>query len=313
MKKKFFKYIPIALGAIMMMASCADDDEENPQNNDPTVPKPTIEVSVNGEANLDIYEVTTGDTIILEMTALTAAGGGAKLDVVSLSQSGTNLSNNISMTASGSGDPYDFFSGADVDIKNADNENLSLSGTFHNITSSVGETTYEFTVKDKDGLIAKKSFKIQVSDPTTPFTSTNTGEIWHIKGLKRGSWSLTGDSSISAVGGQNENEAHIINTNAAGVTFTGSFKVGDNVSNTTFVKAASSFDYANATLESAEAAYIAGTASTSTTTAPTVDDVYIYELSNGNNIVVKITSIDLAADCGAGCNNPGKLDFEYKK
>lgn len=312
MKTKLFKYVPIAIGAIMMMASCADDDEENPQNNDPTVPKPTVSVTVNGESNMDIYEVTTGDTIFMEMNALTAAGGGAKLDKVSLSQSGDNISNSISMTASGSGDAYDFFTGAEVDIKAADNENLSLSGSFTTISSSVGETTYEFTVKDKDGLITRNNFKIQVSDPTTPFTSTETGEIWHIAGQNRGSWSLTGDSSVSAVGGQNENEAHIINSDGAGVTFTGSFEVGANVSNTTFVKAASSFDYANATVESANIAFSAGTATTFTATAPSVDDVFIYDV-NGDYVVVKVTAIDPAADCGAGCANPGKMTFEYKK
>lgn len=309
MKTKLFKYVPLAIGAIMMMASCADDDEENPQNSDPTVPKPTVEVTVNGESDLDIYEVTTGDTIFMEMNALTAAGGGAKLDVVSLSQSGTNLSNNISMTASGSGDPYDFFSGADVDIKNADNENLSLSGTFTNITSSVGETTYEFTVKDRDGLITTNSFKIQVSDPTTPFTSTETGEVYHILGSNIGSWSLTADAAISSSAG-NESNAHIINTNIAG-SFDGSFKVGDSLSTTSFVKAASTFDYTNATIESAEAAFTAGTGVTATTIAPTVGDVYIYDI-DGDYVVVKITAIDPNNnDCN--CNNTGKIEFEYKK
>lgn len=314
MRKKFFNYIPIALGAIMMMTSCSDDDDENPLNNNPTVPKPTIEVSVSGDKiSSSTYSVLTGDSIVLNMTALTAAGGGAKLDVVSLSQQGVNATNNtFALTASESGDPYDFSTAAEVNIKNADNERLTLSGSFTDLTTNVGETTYEFTVKDRDGLIATNQFTIRVSDPTTAFSSTETGEIWHIAGQNRGSWSLTGDSSISALGGQNENEAELINTDNAGMTFTGSFKVGDNVSNTAFVKA-TSFDYANASLESAEAAYNAGTATTSTTAAPAVDDVYIYELSNGDHIVVKILSIDPAADCGTGCNNSGRLDFEYKK
>ncbi|MEX2380725.1 MAG: hypothetical protein WD530_08275, partial [Vicingaceae bacterium] len=115
MKMKFFKYIPIALGAVMMMASCADDDDENPQNDNPTVPKPTITISVNGELNSDIYQVLRGDTIELDMTALTAAGGGAKLDVVSLSQQGVNATNNnfiMTASSSGSGDDYDFSTAA---------------------------------------------------------------------------------------------------------------------------------------------------------------------------------------------------------
>lgn len=309
MKMKFLKYIPIALGAVMMMASCADDDEENPQNNDPTTPKPTVSVTVNGETNSDVYEVTTGDTIYVGMNALTAAGGGAKLEVVSLSQSGENISNNVSMTASASGDTYDFFTGADVSIKNADNENLTLSGTFNNITASVGQTTYEFTVKDKDGLITRNSFKIQVSDPSTPFTATETGEVYHILGTQIGSWSLTSDAAISSSGG-NESNAHIINTDAAG-SFSGKFKVGDSLFTTTFVKASTSFDYANATVESADATFTAGTATTFTAAAPSVGDVFIYDI-NGDFIVVKITTIDPNADCN-GCNNPGKMEFEYKK
>lgn len=309
MKTKLFKYVPIAIGAIMMMASCADDDEENPQNNNPTVPKPTVSVTVNGESNMDIYEVTTGDTIFMEMNALTAAGGGAKLDKVSLSQSGDNISNSISMTASGSGDTYDFFTGAEQDISNADNENLSLSGSFTTISSSLGETTYEFTVKDRDGLITKNNFKIQVSDPTTPFTTTETGEVYHILGSSIGSWSLTADAAISSTAG-NESAAHIINTNIAG-SFDGSFKVGDSLFTTSFVKAASTFDYTNATVESAEAAFTTGTGATATTTAPTVGDVYIYDI-DGDYVVVKITAIDPSNnDCN--CNNTGKMTFEYKK
>lgn len=313
MKMKFLKYIPIALGAVMMMASCADDDEENPQNDNPTVPKPTINISVNGEVNSDIYAVLRGDTIELNMTALTAAGGGAKLDVVSLSESGVNASNNnfvMTASANGSGDTYDFSTSAEVNIKTADNESLSLSGTFYNITSNLGETTYEFTVKDKDGLIAKNSFKIQVSDPSTPFTATETGEVYHIMGTKIGSWSLTADAAISSSSG-NESKAHIINNNSAAITFDGSFKVGDSLFTTSFVKASTSFDYANATVESANAAFTAGTATTMTATAPSVNDVFIYDV-DGDYIVVKITAIDPSAACN-GCNNPGKMDFEYKK
>lgn len=311
MKKKFFKYIPIALGAIMMMASCADDDEENPLNDNPTVPKPTVEVSVNGETGMDIYEVLVGETIVLNMSAFPAVNGGANLDVVSLSQQGVNATNNFILMASESGDPYDFSTAAEVDIKNVDNERLILSDTLSNITVNTGETTYDFTVKDKDGLIGTSSFKIQVNNPTTPFTSTETGEIWHIAGQNRGSWSLTQDTSIAIA--NSESEAEIVNTDAAAATFTGEFKVGDNLSSTTFVKAATSFDYANATVESAEIAYTNGTASTSTLTAPTVDDVYIFKLDNGNHAVVKITSIDPNADCGVGCLNTGKMEFEYKK
>lgn len=312
MKKRIFKYIPIALVAIMM-ASCADDDEENPLNDNPTVPKPTIEVSVNGETNQSTYEVLQNDTVEIYMTALAAAGGGANLDVVSLSQTGNNATNsNFTLTASESGDPYDFSTGSEQNIKNADNERLTLSGSFSNITGNVGNTTYEFTVKDKDGLIATNSFTIEVVT-STPFASTNTGEIWHIRGLKRGSWSLTADSAISAINSQNENEADIINTDAAGVTFTGSFKVGDNRANTTFVKASSAFDYTNATQEDAMTAFNAGTATSVTASAPAVGDVFIYQLGGGNYTVVKITSIDPTASCGAGCNNPGKMDFEYKK
>ena len=311
MKTKLFKYVPIAIGAIMMMASCADDDEENPQNNNPTVPKPTITISVNGEVDSDIYEVTTGDTIELNMTALAAAGGGADLDVVSLSISGVNASNStFTMTASanGSGDDYDFTTDAEVNIRNADNESLSLSGTYTNITANTGETTYEFMVKDKDGLIGRKSFKIQVSDPTTSFTSTETGEVYHILGSNIGSWSLTADAAISSTAG-NESNAHIINTNIAG-SFDGSFKVGDSLFTTSFVKAAT-FDYDNATVESAEAAFTAGTGATATTTAPTVGDVYIYDI-DGDYVVVKITEIDSSNnDCN--CANPGKMTFEYKK
>lgn len=309
MKTKLFKYVPIAIGAIMMMASCADDDEENPLNDNPTVPKPTVEVSVNKQTNEDTYQVELGDSVSINMTAFTAAGGGADLETVSFIQSGNNATTtDIVFTASESGEDYDFSSTNNLPIRNADDNRLILSGSFQNITSNVGNTTYEFIVEDKDGLKTSHKFTIEVVT-TTPFTTIDSGEVYHILGSNIGSWSLTTDAAISSSAG-NESNAHIINTNTVG-SFDGSFKVGDSLSNVSFVKAVSSFKYDNATVESADTAFAMSSNLVRTTTPPSVGDVYVFRI-DGDYVVVKITAIDPTADCN-GCANPGKMTFEYKK
>ncbi len=76
---------------------------------------------------------------------------------------------------------------------------------------------------------------------------------------------------------------------------------------TLFVKA-NSYNYANATLEAAIAAYNAGTPS-QTVTNPAANDIYIAKLRGGNNyVVIKVTNVVETTN-----DNLDKIEFSYKK
>jgi len=311
MKKRFLRYIPLMLGLAITFTACEkddDDDNDNPFTTKDKNPKVEYTIGVNGvnqEYNEESYLVKQGDTVTFYLKAEQATDGG-KLDKIELTfpaQASLNLKSD--------NENYILVTGIPMEIVNKDNSKLIVEGNL--TTANLTTTTYALKITDKNANSTIIKFDLEVTEfgsGGTPFTSTKTGEIWHILGLKVGSWSLTADASVSSANAAND--ADISNVDDANTGFTGSFKVGDNRSNTDFVKAGASFDYASATHETAEAAYNAGTAITEVTSAPSNGDVYIFNL-NGNFSVVKITNIDPNADCGANCNNKGKMEFEYKK
>ena len=310
MKLNKFKYATLVFGLFMMISACSDDDSDDPIAPTST-PKPEATISVNGAVDKATYDVLKDSPVKISYTARSAAGGGRDLDKISLTQNGINATTNFKVTSS-NGNDYDFSTSTPQNIPNSDDNNLSFTETVVNITSKVGVTTYTFTVTDKDGLQTVTTFDINVVT-ATPFNLNKAGAIWHIEGQQRGSWSLTGDSSISAVSGNPEMYADIMNTDAVSTTFTGSFEVGSSRANTDFVKAPAAFDYANASREVAQAAYDTLNQITETVTAPAVGDVYIFNLGNGGLALVSITAIDPNAACGPACANPGRMDFEYRK
>ncbi len=169
--------------------------------------------------------------------------------------------------------------------------------------------TFTVTITDKDGLTTSSTFSVTTAAAATPLATEVTGAFFHIQGSLQGSFDLVGDTTVPASGSDAIKD--MMNTDAAAAAFTGSWESGAG-NGTNFVKAVA-FDYANATVESATAAYAAGTASTAIT-APAVGDVYIALLSRNSNsyVAISITEVD-AANNECSCGNTGKITFDYKK
>lgn len=315
MKKQFLKFIPIVFGAMLTFTACSDDDSTDPQA-DPTVQKPVVNVTINGEENEAEYSVMQNAGVTINLNALSASGGGSDLDKIRMIQNGDNAINTAGDFdfVSGENNTFDFSTNTDKDIKNAENNDLKLTGTFTNITANTGTTTYDVVITDKDGLTSTRTFKINVF---TTFSSLDTGRIYHIAGRLEGSYDLVNDMRVSAAGGANELNADIINTDAANATFTGSFKVGDQRASTSLVRVpAGNYDFEQGSIQAAEAIYDAGSP-VSSITNPAEGDIVIYSLGlAGDLAVVRIMEIDPTNDdCSATqtCNNKGRMTFEYKK
>ncbi|MBL4710408.1 MAG: hypothetical protein JKY48_18415 [Flavobacteriales bacterium] len=298
--KKIFKYVPVILGLMMVMSSCTDDDETTPADAAST---PSVSYTVGTTSNLASYDLTTGSTATTITINVQKTGTGKDIDVISISQSGANVTTGFVLTTST--ESYDFSAGSDVTIKNDDDESFVGSGSF-NITSNVGTTTYTIKATDKDGVSTSKSFDIVVADPVTAFTSTNNGTIYHIGGSLKGSWNLSADSAEAS--NTMATGTILSNLDMAGAAFTGQIALSDTLS---FTKAAVSFDYANATVTSTEAALNASTNSVSVVNNPAIGDVYFIRNQTGI-IALKVTGFD-ASDNTCNCGNTGKLTFEYKK
>lgn len=305
MKKKFFKYVPMILGLAVAFTSCSKDDDEKPQS--PFVktnPEVDYLITVNGidmEENQTSYAVTVDDEVFLHIHAVPGAEG-KNLATLQL----TKPSNAALIFNSEKGNTYTLITGVEEDIKSAENKNLIGSASLG--TESIGAKTYAIAFNDKDGNSTTISFDLTVAeeegDPT-PLATTKNGTVYHIEGSFRGSWNLLTDQDVSS---SNNGTAHIINTDGGGEGFSGSFEVGDE-SGADFVLVDGSFDYDNATEESAAAAYGAGTQTTSA--SPDTDEVYIFNI-DGEYVVVKILSIEPEND-DCGCDNLGAMKFEYKK
>lgn len=165
---------------------------------------------------------------------------------------------------------------------------------------------YTFTVTDKDNQSASASITITVAT----FASAKTGQFYHQAGATgcTGGYNLVGDVDVPGSGVDADRD--MLNTDAAGAGFKGSW---DSKNSTMYVKD-NTYDYANASPKSADAAYAAGTP-TVTITAPVASDIFIAKLRGGTDYaVIQITSVSPTDDsCSPGTLNPGKILFGYKK
>lgn len=302
--KKIFKYMPIVLGLVMVMSSCGDDEGDGTT---PAVATPTLSISVNGTSNETTYNVVQGAEINI---AITGQKADKDLDVIKVVQNGINaITTGVGFTFSSTSNTYNLENNIAVSIKNADDETLLIRDTLFNITSNVGITTYTFSLTDNAGLVATKAIDISVTAAATPFTVTDTASIWHIEGMLQGSYNLNTDANVSK--SMSSSNADIRNTDMAGATFTGSFKVGDLRTTSDFVKADAGFDFATATATSAQAAYDAIGTKSRVAANPAANDVYLFNV-NGTITAVQVMSIDPNNTAG-GTGNPGKMTFVYKK
>src|SRR5690606_23061350 len=125
-------------------------------------------------------------------------------------------------------------------------------------------TTVALTSCDKD----------EDPEPTpatkTTMTMSKVGQFYHVAGLEKGAYNLVEDKEMGAL--ETNSAKDMVNIDTAGGVFTGSWSVG--TGNTTMFVKSNAFDYANATVEAADSAYSAGTA-TATVNDPAVNDIYI--------------------------------------
>ncbi len=273
-----FRFLSLALvsAAAMVFTSCEDDK-------DPVLPILTVT-----EAN---FGITNGKVSMTQGGTLDFSWDARKGDVDLKTFSISVLGNVIADTTNnGNVLPYT--------LKNADDEKYIDGISF--MPNASGE--YVFTVTDKDGEIARVTVDVMVE---TTLGTEITGAFFHIEGLGKGAWDLMGDKSMAKADPTSEKD--MINNDAAGVTFTGSWVAG----NTTMFVKANGFDYDNATMESAMTAYNGGTAANSVAN-PANGDIYIAYVRGMHYMVIKIVNVD-PNDTSSGGGNNGKITFDYKK
>lgn len=170
--------------------------------------------------------------------------------------------------------------------------------------------TFTFVLTDNDNLTTTKTLTVtgESGVVSTPFGTEVTGAFFHIGGSLQGAYDLVAETTVAAAGAETSKDMK--NTDMAGAAFTGSWTTG--TGNGTMYVRANSFDYANGSVEDAEAAYAAGTAG-GTILNPLTGNIFIAKLRGGNDYaVIEIVSVDPNNnDCA--CGNKGKITFNYKK
>jgi len=291
--KKLLNYAAAMMAGAFLLTSCGEDDI-----NDDT-PRPTLTVSElnEGITNGEIT-VTPGASLAFRWNAV-QAGGGSALDAFTISQTGVNVTVPLPATTTGRTLPLESFPSA---IRTQYRDTLII-----NAGQNLGVTTYTFKVTDRDGLSAEVEVRVEVAQSGTPMTNEKTGQFFHIGGSLQGSYNLVASENVSSTAA-NEAVRDISNTDQVGNPFTGSFEA----KNATRYVLAAGFDYDNATVEAAAAAFNAGSGNAAVN-APTAGQIYIAKLRGGNDYaVIKVTNVDPDNnDCN--CGNRGKLVFDYKK
>lgn len=286
--KRFFSksvsMLALATAGLVFVTGCSNDDDDG------TTPSPSSNPTITTTSSTTV-SVEPGETFTISWDARKNPNG-KDLDVFTITEN--NVDQTGLTTAAGNGIPYN--------ITNANDEQYVDSVTI-TANSNEGTYVYLFKVTDKDALSASFTVNVTVAPATTPLSTEETGAFYHLAGLEKGAYDL--DSNMERSSSESEALKDMINTDAASETFTGSWMAG----NTTMFVKDNSFDYTNATVESATAAYTAGTAASSVTN-PAVDDIYVAYVRGSYYAVVKITAIDPSEGTGS---NTGKITFTYKK
>lgn len=272
MKKLLAIVLVIAAGS-MIFTSCSKDE---------TKPAPTISVT----NNKTTYLITaTADTTITFNVTVKAE---AEIDQFTIKKT-------VGSTTTSYGNPTGYSGKTDYVYNFQETFTPSMSYPI----------SFTFKVIDKEGQEASITVTIEkINSPTTTPLNTEitNGVIWNLIGPNKGAWDLVNNVGVSS----SEPDANKDMKNTTTVN-DGWKNEWTSMNGTMFVKA-NSYDYNNATLEAAVAAYNAGTPST-TVTNPAVGDIYIAKLRGGNTyVVIKVTNIDVTAN-----DNLDKIEFSYKK
>lgn len=170
--------------------------------------------------------------------------------------------------------------------------------------------TFTFVLTDNDNVTTTKSITVTGTSGviSTPFGTEVLGAFFHVGGSLQGAYDLVAETNVSQAGAEGSKDMK--NTDLAGSAFTGSWTTG--TANGTLYVRANSFDYANGSVEDAEAAFNAGS-SISTVLNPLTGNIFIAKLRGGTSYaVIEIVSVDPANnDCS--CGNTGKITFNFKK
>ncbi len=271
--KKLFAISLIVLAGAAMFTRCKKDD---------TKPAPTITVT----NNKTVYTVTaTADTTITFNVTVSAE---AEIDQFTIKKT-------VGSTTTSYGNPTGF--------SGQTSYTYNFSETFH--ATDTYPISFTFKVVDKDAQETSLTVTVsKVNAPaTTPLnTEITTGVIWNIIGPNQGAWDLVTNAGVSFSSADANKDMKNTSTST-----TGWINEWTSMNNTMFVKA-NTYDYANATLEAAVAAYNAGTASAKVTN-PVAGDIYVAKLRGGSTyVVIKVTNVvDTPSD------NYDKIEFSYKK
>jgi len=287
--KKITKLAFYALSSVIMFSACNDDEDKDP-------PQVSVAELTQGLNNNEIS--VTPNTLLTFRWNAVKVGTGDDLSSFEIIQQGANVTIPLPQTFTGRTIPF-------TSLPNSLSDRYVDTITI-NAGANMGITEYTFKATDKGGQTGMVTVRVTVGPGTTPLATVKNGMFYHVAGSLQGAWDLVADALVGA-SGPNANK-DMNNTNAAGSPFNGTWK---SENNTTYVKG-NNFDYDNATIESAAAAYAAGASST-TVTSPAVGDMYIAKIRGGNSYtVIKITALD-ANDNTCACGNRGKISFEYKK
>ena len=249
------------------------------------------------------------DAVVVEAPTIEFVSGG---DAVTLAEGAEHTVKILAEQPGSAGELSNITVIATVDGTAETKVDTTITGTTFTMTTVItkGSATSEswtFTATNSDGKTASISVTLTL-EQTTPFGYENTqdGVIWHLWGNGNGAFDLANNAPMMM--SDPDADKDMINTTAAsGDPFVFGWESG--TGNGTMYVDATGYDYANATVESAAAAYADGTASTEVADVE-AGDVFIGLLRGGSEYCVIYIDDASSTDPKSG---EGYISFSYKK
>jgi hypothetical protein len=274
--KKLLAVALIAMFGATLFTSCSKEDE---------VPAPTISVT----NNKTVYTVSgTQDTTIAFNVVVKAEG----------EISSFTIKKTVGSQTTSWGNPQNFSGKTDY--------TFHFEETFH--PTDTYPISFTFKVVDKKDQEASITVTIQkINAPQqTPFETEYTdGVFYHIYGPSHGAYDLDNHTTVGISGPAASKS--MVNTDAAGATFTGSWRSTDE-NGTTYVKTTTAYN--NIYKENVATLYNNGTPSQAVNN-PQANDVYIGKKGT-KYYVIQILSVEPNYDPTGGAGNKGRITFKYK-